>query len=161
MLSFKTFLTSLYVLHLSLSLFFSFLVKIHFPHLHKHWSFRVSCTMIKYQCKGLIKLVTISLSLLQGERQDLDGTEERNAQVQLEKAKVRSHCSIVLSAEPTHNGAHRLIFQTGCSQGHDYITDRKHRHQDTGLAEQYSAIKMSHCSLPPSHLCMCSKSGGG
>lgn len=46
------------------------------------------CAIIKYQWAELMKLSVITLSLLQGERQDSDAVEERNAQVQLEKAKV-------------------------------------------------------------------------
>lgn len=48
-----------------------------------------------------------SLSLLQGERQDSDVVEERNAQVQLEKAKVLSHCCIMVTLRPRPNATQR------------------------------------------------------
>lgn len=61
------------------------------------------------QCRKLIQLIIITLPLLQGERHDSDVVEERNAQVQLEKAKVLFHCSWY-HHDPTHRGPHRHIF---------------------------------------------------
>lgn len=87
-------------LSLSLVLFLTFFIK---------YSFTVnSLIQCKAQqsthCRELIKLtvISLSLSLLQGERQDSDHVEERNAQVQLEKAKVLSHRCIMVSPKPTH-----------------------------------------------------------
>lgn len=59
-----------------------------------------------------------SLNVSQGERQDSDVVEERNAQVQLEKAKVLPHCSDLLRMS-----LHGVIFQSVFVPWSDYITD--------------------------------------
>lgn len=103
------------------------------------------------QCRGLIELTAITVSLLQGERQDSDAVEERNAQVQLEKAKVLSRSFI--SRPDTPAAALARSFSSEAARK-DVITSRH-----IGLAEQYPAIKISHCSLLPCYPFMCSMSG--